>query len=149
MKRNAMWFDMKWMLYILRHYEAIQSGSGIHTHFEWLCKNWIVFFNKSHYSLSFALMVRHYVSSLLRAVVIRFIFRSDAMRHIIAFGTTNSHHHSNDADSRYIYIRILVSCYSIFIIIISIKDTQTFVPLRRESNNNNRNILIFFDRFFT
>lgn len=42
--------DMKWMPYILRHCEGIQSGSGIHTYFEWLCKNWIVFFHKSHYS---------------------------------------------------------------------------------------------------
>lgn len=47
-----MWYEMKWMLYILRHYEGIQSGSGIHTYFDRPCKNWIVFFNKSHCSIA-------------------------------------------------------------------------------------------------
>lgn len=112
---------MKWMLYWRPATNEYKVGVEYIHFFEWLCKNCIFFFNKSH-SIAFALMVRHYASSSLWVVVILFIGR---MPYGILLLSTrlNSYHHTTTLTLG-IYTQIFVSSYFCFLLLLSQSKTR-------------------------
>lgn len=142
---------MKWMYCDgLKEYEG---ASG--THYKWLAKIYIQFL---YYVYLMMYMYEYFFSSSYNnklyypfrldgssATNLRYVFltadvscchsfhfsMSNILRFIISFDTTNSHHkNKNTAVSRYSFL--IASIFSFFIvIIISIRNTQTFVSVKR------------------